>query len=103
MIEGTLVVNLDPPYMGFLPKTSVEATTTSACENCIWCYCTLDQMRDFLVELDLIHPAQQLPTREYIFRLPSRLPLRTLDKHGLLNVRTLEFASASDRQLKHIS
>lgn len=102
MIEGTLVVNLDPPYMGFLPKTSVDTINTAACANCTWCYCTLEQMRDFLVELGLIHPAQQWPSREYILRLPSRLPIRSLAKHGLLNVPTLQFASGSDRLLKRI-
>jgi hypothetical protein len=96
MIEGTLVVNLDPPYMGFL-------LNTDACENCTWCYCTLEQMRDFLVELGLIHKAQQWPPREYILRLPARLPINSLAKHGLLNVRTLEFASVPDRLLKRIS
>jgi hypothetical protein len=85
MIEGTLVVNLDPPYMDFLPNTSTETKDNSACENCTWHYCTIEQIREFLVELGLIYKAQQWPPREYILRLPVRLPIRSLAKLGLLN------------------
>lgn len=103
MIEGTLLINLDPPYMAFTPKVSGQSINGGASDN-IRCDCTQAQIKDLLVELDVISPYQQWPLRECILRLPVVLPAKILAKHGLLNTHNLEpFAAPNTRLLRRIS
>lgn len=88
MIEGTLVINLDPPYMGFLPKSSSQFSHYMDADT--WCNCTLEQIKSLLIDLDVITPAQHWPPRECILRLPVVLPRERLAKHGLATLRNLE-------------
>ncbi len=104
MIEGTLVINLEPPYMGFLPKPCGQPiNAVGDLKNYTWHYCTQTQIKDLLVELGVISTGQLWPPRECILRLPVVLPMKSLTKHGLLNIHSLELTTSSNRLLRRIS
>ncbi|HEY9758753.1 MAG TPA: hypothetical protein V6C97_26535 [Oculatellaceae cyanobacterium] len=77
MIAGILIINLDPPYMGFAP-----------CEQAVpgesWCHCNHEQIRNLLLDLNIITINDPWPVRECFLRMPITLPKSTLLKHGLL-------------------
>lgn len=81
MIEGILLINLEPSYMGFFPKPGNALTCCTDTDS--WCYCTQDQIKALLLDLEILLPHQNWPPREYILRLPVTLPRTKLAKHGL--------------------
>lgn len=74
MIDGILVINLDPPYAGFSSKYS----------RCIR-HCTVDELCVFLNDLGHLAPGQSWPPREYILRLPGSFSKDALAKFGLID------------------
>jgi len=105
MIEGTLLVNLDPPFMAFQPRRCGQSIDRAVdIETEIRCDCTQAQIKDFLVELEVISVTQAWPPRECIMRLATKLPVRILLKHGLLKMPSLEhFIVANTKPLRRIS
>lgn len=81
MLKGLLVVNLDPPYIGFLPEARAEASSSS--QSDVWCYCTHEQIRDLLLDLHVMSVHDRWPLRECILRLPITWSRANLAKHGL--------------------
>jgi hypothetical protein len=73
MIEGKLVVNLNPPYMGFTSEKHGEQ----------WKNCTVNEVRSLLVELEAIIPQVQWPPRDYTVRISGQFPQQKLEKFGL--------------------
>lgn len=80
MVEGILVVNLDPPYIGFVQKQdkSQGKRLAGALKNC-----TANEIRQTLLELGAITPQQQWPPRECTIRVPGSYSLAVLAKLGL--------------------
>lgn len=82
MVEGTLVVNLDPPYVSFVEhgaKTGAELRRRKTAFN----HCTIQELRMMLIELGAIVPYQHWPPKDCMMRLPGSYSKDTLDKLGL--------------------
>lgn len=75
MISGILTINVDPPYMAFLTQEK---------SHCLK-HCTLDELRQLLLELKAFNPEQNWPPSEYILRLPGHFAQKTLRRFGLLD------------------
>ncbi|HEY9772645.1 MAG TPA: hypothetical protein V6C81_02425 [Planktothrix sp.] len=73
MIKGTLVVNLNPPYIGFTSQQDGEQ----------WKHCTVNDVKSLLVELDAIFPQVQWPPRDCMIRVQGDFPSQKLAKFGL--------------------
>lgn len=84
MVEGTLVVNLDPPYVSFVERNG-EGTTPSPDRkrNTLTKQCTIQELRNMLIDLGAILPYQQWPPRDCMMRLPGSFSQATLRKLGL--------------------
>lgn len=102
MIEGTLVINLDPPYIGFFPNRQSQPMLCPEADS--WSYCTQQQIKELLIDLDVIQANQHWPPRECILRLPIALPKVKLAKHGLTKPHSIEIATiAKPRPVRRIS
>ncbi len=89
MIECTLIVNSEPPYIGFAP-----AETRFSKENGYqFRYCTKEEIRNLLVELDVIVESEIWSTHELIFRLPMNIPKSLLAKMQLTESNLRKLAS----------
>lgn len=82
MLEGMLVVNTDPPYIGFYPKLGAETGNTA--QSGVWRYCTHEQIKDLLLDLHVISVTDRWPLRECILRLPITCSRAHLVTHGLV-------------------
>lgn len=82
MVQGLLVINLDPPFIGFstTPDNPRQATIRES-----WHDCSLQEIRDVLIDLDAISPNLPWPPRDYILRLPVDLSKSSLQKLNLIN------------------
>ncbi len=82
MVEGILVVNLDPPYLGFVQKLKkdpgLKKFPQASFKNC-----TLKEVHDVLLDLGVISTQQHWPPRDCMIRIPTSLPASTLKKYGL--------------------
>lgn len=83
MIHGLLVVNLDPPYAAFRTGQDDE----------YWKDCTVEELREFLIEIDALSPDQTWPPREYVLRVHGKFKIATLAKLGLTVSKPLELAA----------
>jgi hypothetical protein len=72
MIEGTLLVNLNPPYIGFASEDVSEIKHTST-----------DELTKFLIDLAQAEPGTCLP-REFQARISGRFSIARLSQYGLL-------------------
>jgi hypothetical protein len=88
MLEGYLIVNFEPAYIGFSAVKN-EGYDSSLMRR----YCNVEEIRTLLIELDVISPNQNWPPRELIFRLPVRIPVSLLEKMQLLPSSSLDLAS----------
>jgi hypothetical protein len=86
MMQGTLVINLDPPFIGFFPKSHPRLSQQPDLDT--WSYCTHEQIKQLLIDIDAIPSCQHWPPRECILRLPVTLSRRILAKHGLAKCNT---------------
>lgn len=82
MLEGILVVNLDPPYVGFVKKHGNQSGDDKRMHGSLR-NCSLPELRQMLIELGAISPQQQWPPRDYMIRLPGSFSEATLAKIGL--------------------
>lgn len=73
-MQGNLVLNLEPAYMGFQSDTQVRSLK----------YCTSSEIRDLLVDLKLLLPEQALPKEDCIIKLSGNFSLDVLMNHGLV-------------------
>ena len=78
MIDGILVINLDPPYAGFSSESGQ-----------FWKDCTVDELNALLIEIKGFMPGTSWPPREYVLRLPGHFSKDALAKFGLINLATL--------------
>jgi len=80
MVEGILVVNLDPPYVGFVQKQDKQGDKKmrGALKNC-----SLQELRQTLLELGAITPQQQWPPRDCTIRFPGVFSSEALHRVGL--------------------
>jgi hypothetical protein len=82
MVEGILVVNLDPPYVGFVQNDDKQASDHKRLRGALR-NCTLPELRQMLLELGAISPQQQWPPRDCTIRVPGSFSAATLAKVGL--------------------
>lgn len=88
MLEGHLIVNFEPAYIGFAPvKNAVNVYSLRRR------YCSIEEIRTLLLDLDVITPAQNWPPRELILRLPVSISSSVLEKMQLMPMTSLERAS----------
>lgn len=80
MIEGTLIINLDPPYIGFAHQDNY---INNSQKKHSWRHCSLDEIKDLLVELQVVSSQQHWPLRECVLRLPLRVPKSVMVRLGL--------------------
>ncbi len=73
MITGMLLVNLDPPYVGFV-----------AGDKSKWRHLSREELNRFLVEIEAAEPGHRLP-QDYQVRLPGSYSVAKLTKFGLLS------------------
>ncbi len=71
-IEGVLLINLDPPYLGFATD-----------KGTLWKHSSKDELLQFLVAVDAAEAGIRLP-RECQVRLPGRYSKDKLREYGLL-------------------
>ncbi|MBX9770767.1 MAG: hypothetical protein K2X29_05320 [Candidatus Obscuribacterales bacterium] len=83
MIRGILTINLDPPYVGFLPDPHIQPASSLPIHS--WHHCTVDEIRNLLMDAEAISPEHSWPPRECILHLPIVLSKTTLAKHGLIH------------------
>lgn len=83
MVEGTLVVNLDPPYVSFVEHEAAKAGVEKRRRSTAFKHCTIQELRLMLIELGAIVPHQHWPPRDCMVRLPGSYSQATLDKLGL--------------------
>jgi len=88
MIEGMLVINLEPPYIGF--SESSDAAAGSGSPSYEWRHCSQDDIRDLLIELGVISTTQSWPPRECLLRLTLPVPKKALKRLGLANLHELK-------------
>lgn len=82
MVEGILVVNLDPPYIGFVKKESMAGAESKRLRGALK-NCTANELRQLLIELGAITDKQQWPPRDCTMRVPGTYPAAILAKMGL--------------------
>ena len=88
MIQGVLIVNFEPAYIGFTPYTADGGATQLKRR-----YCSLEEIRSLLIGMDVIHESQSWPPRDLILRLPVKMPRELLRKFALDEVDRLDLAS----------
>jgi hypothetical protein len=82
MVEGILVVNLDPPYLGF-----VFPQKQSGCETKRWRgalkNCSEGELKQMLLDLKAISPSCQWPPAASTVQVPGNYPEAVLARIGL--------------------
>lgn len=94
MIEGILLINLDPPYIAFSQAPQSSQNSDSKIDE--WRPCSVDEIRQLLIELDAILPHHPWPPQEIVLRLPITLPKSELARLSLLKLRNLESVPVTD-------
>lgn len=89
MVEGILVVNLDPPYVSFVEQQDKTGTDQRKRKPAAVRHCTIQELRLMLLELGAIVPYQQWPPREYTIHMPGTYSQATLDKLGFEQPKAL--------------
>src|SRR5271165_2695112 len=92
MIDGMLVINLDPASIGFSPAMEGHAENNAQISH--WRSCSVEDIRHLLLELDAITPDQVWPPRECVLRLSIRLPKSVIKRLDLASIHALKSLSA---------
>lgn len=74
MIKGTLTANLNPPYLEFLLDDARYSRQ----------HCSTDDLREFLITLDVLSPGQEWRPRELFVRIKGEFPRQSLAQFGLI-------------------
>ncbi len=82
-MEGTLVLNLEPPYMGFEANKSSRQFRN----------CTTEEIRRLLVDLKVLAPYDYLPNTECMVNIKGTFPAEILSSYGLFKCRALVLGS----------
>jgi len=82
MVEGILVVNLDPPYVGFVSQQGEVAGENKRMRGALK-NCTLAELRQTLLELGAISAQQQWPPQDCTIRVPGSYSDDALARVGL--------------------
>jgi hypothetical protein len=88
MIEGILLVNLDPPYIGF--SQASQDAQPSATRIDVWRDCSVDEIRLLLIDLNAFSPDQSWPPQECVLRLPINWTKAELTRLNLLTLCAIE-------------
>jgi hypothetical protein len=88
MIEGILLVNLDPPYIGFSEASQGSQKADSRVD--VWRHCSVAEIKELLIDLEAILPDQPWPPRECVLRLQVSWSKEELTRLCLLNLCVLE-------------
>ncbi len=88
MLDGYLIVNLEPAYIGFSPIIDSRENSWSGRR-----YCTVEEIRTLLLDLGVIEPDQSWPPRELMLRLKVRIPRTVLEKLELVPMSGMDLAS----------
>ncbi len=88
MIQGILIINFDPAYIGFTPSSEDGGVHQLKRR-----YCSLEEIRSLLIEMDVIHESQSWPPRDLILRLPVKMSKELLEKFALDEAARLGLAS----------
>lgn len=86
MVEGILVVNLDPPYIGFVSKNSAKSPKSPSESKRLkgsLKSCSSEELRQMLIELGAITQQQHWPPKDCTMRVPGSYPSALLEKMGL--------------------
>ncbi|HEY9683071.1 MAG TPA: hypothetical protein V6C86_15950 [Oculatellaceae cyanobacterium] len=75
MTEGVLIINLEPAYIRFSPSARSKIQISSPTPL----HCSVEHIREVLIELDAITPEQDLP-RDCFMRIPIKLSAAILRK-----------------------
>jgi len=75
MIDGLLMINLDPPYVGFIANSS----------EC-WKNLTVEELRALLTDLGVLAPGESWPPREYMVRARGQFSSGALARFGLVKL-----------------
>lgn len=73
MLKGVLIVNLNPPYIGFKPVDSPSIVRN----------CTTAEIKELLVDLKIMESDSPWPLKEFILRLPGEYSRSMLTKYDL--------------------
>lgn len=76
MVQGTLSVNLEPPYIGLKAEHAREIRRS----------CTVEEIKKILLALKIITPQQHWPPKDCVMRLPGQFPGAVLARFGLLPI-----------------
>ena len=76
MIDGTLLVTVDPPMIGFM-RPGIQAITHE---------CTRDELISFLADIRGIPSRDFVLPKEMLVRVTGSYPRATLARYGLINV-----------------
>ena len=90
MVEGILVVNLDPPYVSFVKQETASNPGQKRRNAAAVKHCTIQELRKMLIDVGAIMPYQQWPPRDYLVRLPGSFSQDTIDKLGLENTAAIK-------------
>jgi len=82
MIDGTLMINLNPPWAGFSSESDKISKNF-----------TVDELRALLIELGGLLPEQVWPPGEYMLNMPGRFSRDTLTKFGLIKAASVSRVS----------
>lgn len=75
MVKGILMICLEPASMAFFANEGNSLTLQR--------YCTPEEIRELLLDLNALPPWQKWPICELQVRLPGSFPCTILIKHGL--------------------
>jgi hypothetical protein len=82
MVEGILLVNLDPPYVGFVVQQTKAPGENKRLRGALK-NCSLIELRAMLLELGAITPQQQWPPGDTSLQVPGSYSAATLERMGL--------------------
>lgn len=79
MVEGMLIINLDPPYVGFTSDVKYSPLQKESC----WHNSTEHEIKELLHELGVLQDGRTWPPEEYVARVPVRLSGAELERLGI--------------------
>lgn len=92
MINGILVINLDPPYAGFSGEDGHSRKN-----------CTVDELTALLADLGGLVPGQSWPPREFVLRVSGRFSRDALHRFGLVKLASMPAIMTIKRASKRLS
>ena len=89
-MHGMLMINLEPGYIEFKSDICRDGGAKGIQ---IRHYCSQEEIRTFLIELDVVNAVQSWPPRDLILRLPMWLPKNIIER---LDLRQMEISGSGN-------